>query len=83
MDIERLFGVLNGLVDAGNTVLVIEHNVDMIHGADYVIDIGPSAGEDGGQIIAEGTPEQIAKHPESLTGRYLFADARFGVEDFE
>jgi excinuclease ABC subunit A len=70
-DIERLIEVLNRLVQAGNTVVVIEHNLDVIKCADWVIDLGPEGGEAGGRIIAEGTPEQVAKVKASETGRWL------------
>ncbi|MGQ9683310.1 MAG: excinuclease ABC subunit UvrA [Anaerolineae bacterium] len=70
-DVERLLGVLGRLVDAGNTVLIIEHNLDVIKTADWIIDLGPEGGEAGGRIVAEGTPETIADTPESYTGRYL------------
>ncbi|MBI4688618.1 MAG: excinuclease ABC subunit UvrA [Nitrospirae bacterium] len=70
-DINKLLKVLNELVDAGNTVLVVEHNLDMIKCADWVIDMGPEGGEEGGSIIAEGRPEDIARHEASYTGRYL------------
>ena len=64
-------GVLHRLVDTGNTVILIEHNLDVIKNADWVIDLGPGAGDKGGRLIAVGTPEQIAKHNKSLTGRYV------------
>ena len=70
-DINILLGVLQRLVDKGNTVIVIEHNLDVIKVADYIIDIGPDGGEHGGQIIAQGTPEEIAKNSESFTGQFL------------
>jgi excinuclease ABC subunit A len=70
-DIERLLAVLNRLVNAGNSVVVIEHNLDVIKCADWVIDIGPEGGYGGGQVVAAGTPEQIATNPESHTGRWL------------
>ncbi|MDT2828438.1 excinuclease ABC subunit UvrA [Enterococcus viikkiensis] len=70
-DIARLLKVLERFVDAGNTVLVIEHNLDVIKSADYVIDLGPEGGEGGGTILATGTPEEIAEVPESYTGHYL------------
>lgn len=70
-DIARLLKVLERFVDAGNTVLVIEHNLDVIKSADHVIDLGPEGGEGGGTIIATGTPEEIAAVPESYTGHYL------------
>jgi excinuclease ABC subunit A len=63
--------VLNRLVEAGNTVLVIEHNLDVIKSADWVIDLGPEGGAAGGQLLATGTPEQVAEVKESHTGRYL------------
>ena len=70
-DIRKLLEVLNRLVDKGNTVLVIEHNLDVIKVADHIIDIGPEGGYKGGQIIAEGTPEEIAKNKKSWTGKFL------------
>ncbi len=70
-DIALLLHVLNQLVDAGNTVVVIEHNLDVIKTADWVVDMGPEGGGGGGYIVASGTPEQVAAHPESHTGRYL------------
>ena len=70
-DVERLLEVLDRLVDQGNTVLVIEHNLDVIKSADHIVDLGPEGGEAGGEIIATGTPEEIAGHPESYTGRFL------------
>ena len=70
-DVERLLQVLQRLVDAGNTVVVIEHNLDVIKSADWVIDLGPEGGDRGGQVIAEGTPEQVADMPISYTGQFL------------
>ena len=70
-DINKLLSVLQALVDSGNTVVVIEHNLDVIKVADYIIDMGPEGGDGGGQIIAQGTPEQVAKSPISYTGKYL------------
>ncbi|MBP1325251.1 excinuclease ABC subunit A [Leucobacter exalbidus] len=70
-DVRKLLLVLNGLVDKGNTVITIEHNLDVIRSADWVIDLGPEGGSGGGMIIAEGTPEQLAKHPDSHTGHFL------------
>jgi excinuclease ABC subunit A len=70
-DVRILLGVLNKLVDKGNTVIVVEHNLDVIKTADWIIDLGPGGGEHGGKIIAEGTPEQIAKNDNSITGKYL------------
>ncbi|MCT7862794.1 MAG: excinuclease ABC subunit UvrA, partial [Lactobacillus crispatus] len=70
-DIKRLLEVLQRLVDEGNTVLIIEHNLDVIKNADWLIDLGPEGGERGGQIVATGTPEEVAKVKESYTGQYL------------
>ena len=70
-DVHKLIDVLQRLVDAGNTVLVIEHNLDLIKTADYIIDLGPEGGDNGGQIVAKGTPEEICKVEESYTGQYL------------
>jgi len=77
-DNDRLIGTLKHLRDLGNSVLVVEHDEDMIRASDYVIDIGPGAGEHGGKIIAEGTPKQIQNHPTSLTGAYL--SGKEGIE---
>jgi excinuclease ABC subunit A len=70
-DIQRLLEVLQRLVDAGNSIVVIEHNLDVIKVSDYLIDLGPEGGDEGGRVIAVGTPEQIAAEPESYTGRFL------------
>jgi excinuclease ABC subunit A len=70
-DVRRLLNVLVRLVDQGNTVLVIEHNLDVIKTADWIIDLGPEGGDGGGTVVVEGTPEQVAKTPESHTGRFL------------
>jgi excinuclease ABC subunit A len=70
-DIEKLLDVLQRLVDAGNTVLVIEHNLDVIKQADWIVDLGPEGGEAGGEVLATGTPEQLAEVDESATGQYL------------
>lgn len=70
-DVHQLIGVLQKLVDGGNTVIVIEHNLDVIKTADYVIDLGPEGGDKGGTLVAAGTPEEIAAVPESYTGQYL------------
>lgn len=70
-DIQKLLEVLQALVDAGNTVVIIEHNLDVIKSADYIIDMGPEGGQGGGQVVATGTPEQVAKVDASYTGKYL------------
>jgi excinuclease ABC subunit A len=70
-DIKKLLRVLNKLVDAGNTVVVVEHNLDVIKSADYIIDLGPEGGDNGGYIVAQGTPEEVANVEESYTGIYL------------
>src|SRR6185369_8155546 len=70
-DVRRLLAVLARLTDAGNTVLVIEHNLDVIKTADYVIDVGPEGGSRGGEIVAAGTPEEVARVPGSFTGQFL------------
>ncbi len=70
-DVEKLLEVLNRLVDAGNTVVVIEHNLDVIKTADWIIDLGPEGGDNGGRVIAEGTPEEVAGMSHSYTGQYL------------
>jgi excinuclease ABC subunit A len=70
-DIRKLLGVLSSLVDKGNTVLVIEHNLDVIKTSDWIIDMGPEGGSRGGSVIAEGTPEQVAADPDSYTGQFL------------
>jgi len=70
-DIRKLIGVINGLVDKGNTVIVIEHNLDVIKTSDWVVDMGPEGGSGGGLVIAEGTPEDVAEIKESYTGQFL------------
>jgi excinuclease ABC subunit A len=70
-DTRKLLDVLNKLVDQGNTIVVIEHNLDVIRSADCVIDLGPEGGSAGGRIVAEGTPEEVASNPASATGRFL------------
>jgi excinuclease ABC subunit A len=70
-DIQQLLNVLERLRDHGNTIVVIEHNLDVIKTADWIVDLGPEGGSGGGQIIAEGTPEEVADNPASHTGRYL------------
>jgi excinuclease ABC subunit A len=70
-DIEKLLEVLQRLVDQGNSVVVIEHNLDVIKTADRLLDMGPEGGEEGGYLIADGTPEQVAGEPDSATGGFL------------
>ena len=70
-DIRHLLLVLGRLVESGNTVIVIEHNLDVIKTADYVIDMGPEGGDGGGQVVATGTPEEIARCSQSYTGQFL------------
>ncbi|HDN79935.1 MAG TPA: excinuclease ABC subunit UvrA [Chloroflexi bacterium] len=79
-DIEKLLNVLNRLVDAGNTVIVIEHNLDVIKCADWIIDLGPEGGDEGGWVIAEGTPEEVAQVPHSYTGQFL-RKVLFGTDE--
>jgi excinuclease ABC subunit A len=70
-DVKKLLDVLNRLVDQGNTVLVIEHNLEVIKSADHIIDLGPGGGEEGGDIVFTGTPEEIINHSLSFTGQFL------------
>jgi excinuclease ABC subunit A len=70
-DIRKLLTVISGLVDKGNTVIVIEHNLDVIKTSDWIVDMGPEGGGGGGTVVAEGTPEDIAAVPESYTGKFL------------
>lgn len=70
-DVHKLIDVLQKLVDAGNTVVVIEHNLDLIKTADHIIDLGPEGGDNGGTIVATGTPEEVANMEGSYTGQYL------------
>jgi len=69
--VRKLLMVLNGLVDKGNTVIVIEHNLDVIKSADWIVDLGPEGGAGGGMVLATGTPEQLAAVDESFTGHFL------------
>jgi len=70
-DVRKLLEVLHRLVDQGNSVVVIEHNLDVIKTADWVLDLGPDGGVRGGEIVAQGTPEEVANEPKSFTGAYL------------
>ena len=70
-DVHKLIDVIGQLVEAGNTVLVIEHNLDVIKTADFIIDLGPEGGDEGGYVVATGTPEEVAQIPGSYTGAYL------------
>jgi len=70
-DVSKLLDVLHRLTDLGNTVIIIEHNLDIIRNADWLIDLGPEGGEDGGRVVAQGTPEQVAKVKKSYTGQAL------------
>ena len=82
-DIRKLLAVLHELVDRGNTVVVIEHNLDVIKTADWIIDMGPEGGDGGGTVVATGTPEEISRHAESHTGRFLrdlLVDCRVAAE---
>jgi excinuclease ABC subunit A len=81
-DVDRLLSVLQRLVDAGNSIVVIEHNLDVVKTADWILDLGPDGGESGGYLLAEGAPEEVAANPDSLTGQFLaplLAD-RMGTE---
>ena len=71
LDVRSLLGVFQKLIENNATVIVIEHDLDVIRNADYIIDMGPGGGEDGGEIVAAGTPEEIAACPKSVTGKYL------------
>ncbi|MDE1816848.1 MAG: excinuclease ABC subunit UvrA, partial [Thaumarchaeota archaeon] len=70
-DVQKLLEVLNRLVNLGNTVIIIEHNMDVIKNSDWIIDLGPEGGHGGGTIVASGSPEQVAQNPKSYTGQYL------------
>ena len=71
LDVRTLLGVFQTLLDSGATVVVIEHDLDVIRSADYLVDMGPGGGESGGEIVAAGTPTQVKQNPRSITGRYL------------
>ena len=73
-DIQRLLDSINRIVDNGHTVLVIEHNMDVIKCADYVIDMGPEGGKGGGLVVAQGSPEEVSRCPGSYTGRFLLKE---------
>ena len=70
-DVSKLLSILQRLVDGGNTVVVIEHNLDVIKTADHIIDLGPEGGDEGGYVVAQGTPEEVAKNSKSYTGQYV------------
>jgi excinuclease ABC subunit A len=70
-DVNKLLDVLHRLTDLGNTIIIIEHNMDVIRNADWILDLGPEGGEDGGKIVAQGTPEQVSKIKKSYTGQAL------------
>jgi excinuclease ABC subunit A len=72
-DVRKLLDVLHRLTDLGNTIIIIEHNLDVIRNADWILDLGPEGGEEGGRIIAQGTPEQVARNKKSYTGQALAA----------
>ena len=76
-DVHRLIDILKKLADAGNTVVVIEHNLDVIKIADHIIDLGPEGGDNGGQVIAKGTPEEVIEQEGSFTGMYLKKEAQY------
>ena len=71
LDVQVLLGVFQALLDNGATVVVIEHDLDVIRNADFILDMGPGGGEQGGRIVASGTPEEVQADPDSITGRYL------------
>ena len=77
-DVQKLLDVLNRLVNLGNTVIIIEHNMDVIKNSDWIIDLGPEGGDKGGSVVAFGTPEQISQDPGSYTGQYLNRILRYG-----
>ena len=71
VDVHKLIDILQRLVDTGNTIIVIEHNLDLIKTCDHIIDLGPEGGDNGGEVVAIGTPEQICKNERSYTGKFL------------
>ena len=82
-DVKKLLEVLHRLTDLGNTVMIIEHNLDVIRNADWIIDLGPEGGEEGGRIVAQGTPEQVARNKKSYTGQALAGYFANGTEEFD
>ena len=82
-DIKQLLKVLNKLVDKGNTVVIIEHNLDVIKVVDYIVDIGPEGGDKGGNIVCKGTPEQVAKNKDSFTGQFLKTELTHTAENIK
>ena len=70
-DVDKLLNMLHALVDAGNSMVVIEHNLDVIKNADYLVDMGPEGGQAGGTVVASGKPEEVAENPNSYTGKFL------------
>ncbi len=70
-DVQKLIKILDRLADGGNTIIVIEHNLDVIKVADYIVDLGPEGGDGGGEVVASGTPEEVSENPASFTGAYL------------
>ena len=70
-DVHKLMDVIQRLVDKGNSVIVIEHNLDVIRCSDWIIDLGPDGGDKGGEVVVQGTPESVAEHPTSYTAKYL------------
>ena len=78
-DTDRLLALLRRLRDSGNTVVVVEHNLELVKAADWVVDLGPGAGVHGGRVVAEGPPATIAAHPDSLTGKYLSGRASIPI----
>jgi len=77
-DVQKLLDVLNRLVNLGNTVIIIEHNMDVIKNSDWIIDLGPEGGDKGGRVVSSGTPEQVAQNLNSYTGQYLKRVLRHG-----
>ena len=80
-DVRKLLDVLHRLTDLGNTVIIIEHNLDVIRNADWILDLGPEGGEEGGRIVAQGTPEQVSRVRKSYTGQELATYFNGGIAD--